>query len=960
MTTLLVRRALVWTLCAVAGVGAVRPALAAPGLPDVHAAAGQDAVQVIDVPLRGRRDIPIPGVTAVVVVDDAICRAELIADGLSISGIRRGDSVVFAWVDDRRLTLLVRVEPVAPPPSRPDPAPEQLARLGLGHLTTSAQTHLGPDRRATQSYQHAFGWAQQVDDRRLSLRGQARHTSQPEAPFNIDTASLQYTSPGLTVTALDFSLRLNGGTDARVTAFSPVAWYTLRGLDVTMRRGQADAGLFAGTSIPASYRSLRGTTRVAGATLAYRVSPRLRLHSTTVGISAPGIVAGAGTIGAPRDTSVFTTAGLTYRADDRWATHLTGGTGSGGFYGDGAVALTGDRLSGSAAVTAVSPAFALNRLQLLSAGGTSLRANGTWRVSSRLGASVFVQHSETRPTPLFPAFAGRADYVNPAVSLTLSSSHSLTLSGVYSRSRDGLSAEGVTRQQAVDAGWNARLFDRVTNTLQVSRRVSDDPEQGRSGPGLGVRNSLNVRLGSGSLTFALQGNREDPSLVSRLRQQLSLLPPDLQDRFLADPLGFVQSDLLPADVRDLLDALTATRSQATIAGQFRIGRRLNLGASYGRLRHAVADTRRTTTDVFGYALAWDLTPDLQFRSSLSETWLIDARQPDPIRTTTFQVGLHVNFRGGPALLPGTSRDYRISGRVFVDRDVTGTPGDTEPGLGGILVRLDNGRTAVTDSTGRYEFRGLKAAAYQLALPLDQFTDPVRVTTAARHAVNLLEQPQATADFGVVNFSRVWGTVFNDYALEDTRRADSPGLDGVALTVTGEEGLARQVRTDGSGIYRLDDLTPGTYRIEVDPATIPPNYLHLAGATTITVQPVRTMVVDVPVRALRSVSGHVYMAANGGAQGPSALVPAAGLTVVAGRAEATTDANGFFILRDLPAGDLSVTVRPDRPLPPGLSPPTGAIRMPKDPIAVEGATIVIRNPALIDYLAPRRGTMPPGR
>ena len=66
----------------------------------------------------------------------------------------------------------------------------------------------------------------------------------------------------------------------------------------------------------------------------------------------------------------------------------------------------------------------------------------------------------------------------------------------------------------------------------------------------------------------------------------------------------------------------------------------------------------------------------------------------------------------------------------------------------------------------------------------------------------------------------------------------------------------------------------------------------------------------------------------------------------------TDENGRFVLRDLPAGDLFVSVVPSSPVPPDVRMPAGRLRMPVEPTQIENATIVIDNPRLLEYLVDR--------
>ena len=139
--------------------------------------------------------------------------------------------------------------------------------------------------------------------------------------------------------------------------------------------------------------------------------------------------------------------------------------------------------------------------------------------------------------------------------------------------------------------------------------------------------------------------------------------------------------------------------------------------------------------------------------------------------------------------------------------------------------------------------------------------------------------------------------------------------------------------------------------------------------------------DMPMRALRLPSGTVYLkldqpaeasaasnaasADSASAQAPSVaaaagaaapkLIPLAGVQIAAGHSAATTDANGRFVLRDLPAGDLMVTLVAIQPMPPELHLPAATVRLPMDSIQINNAEIVITSPQLLPYLT----LTPPG-
>jgi SdrD B-like domain len=295
----------------------------------------------------------------------------------------------------------------------------------------------------------------------------------------------------------------------------------------------------------------------------------------------------------------------------------------------------------------------------------------------------------------------------------------------------------------------------------------------------------------------------------------------------------------------------------------------------------------------------------------------------------------------------SSHQQLIEGIIFVDANVNGEFDPGEAGLSGLTVQLDNGHHAVTGPDGRYRFVRLDAGLYRVSISLGQFGEAVRMTTSVDVPVILPADDRV--NFGIVNFSRLLGNVFNDYAQNGMRQADAPGLQAVTLLVSGAGG-ERKVTTDSTGDYEIDDLLPGEYELSLDTATLPPNYVVVAGPMKFQVKPTASVIKDIPVRALRSIAGHVYLRVNA-AEGSAepALSPLAGIQITADHAVVTTDADGRFVLRDLPAGDFRVTLVPVRPVPEGLQVPAGMVRLPKSPTQVDNAVIVLSNPALLDYL-----------
>jgi hypothetical protein len=332
------------------------------------------------------------------------------------------------------------------------------------------------------------------------------------------------------------------------------------------------------------------------------------------------------------------------------------------------------------------------------------------------------------------------------------------------------------------------------------------------------------------------------------------------------------------------------------------------------------------------------------------------------------------------------------------------------------VQLENGDSVLTDREGRYKFTGVSADEHQVTIVLTQFRDPVRMTTPSQLNADLLREHVAVMNFGVVNFARLVGNVFNDLRFEGRRQPDSAGMNSVRLVLAavnagaGAEDKEKQKRTivtESSGDFELDDVPPGDYTLTVDAASLPSNYSLPADSFPVHIAPVSTVVADVPAHALRSIAGRVFVkvlaepaaqavdtgklkiggmpagttrtqrggqgggksgqAGRGQAQGAGAqvnaaadynLVPLAGVQLTAGRGTVKTDGNGNFLLRDLPAGDMTITLVPVKPLAAGLKVPSGVVHMPSEPIQVQGATIVIANPELAPYLTESPGAGAP--
>jgi SdrD B-like protein len=917
----------------------------------VHA---QDqSAQVVQVLLNQQVTIPGAAASQVLVLDESVCQVTTESGLVKIAGLRRGETLVLVWRNQQPESLVVRVESPPPPPVDDRPTREELD--GMGHGSIGTVVHVARDSANERSATMVtpFAWTEGSVTRRFTMNGQVQQArSKDSSNLALDALSAQWVRGRSTLTILDFTTSLDGGPLARITPSSRMSVFSLRGADVAVAgSGKNSYELFAGATLP----WFSASRQLAGITITRQQDERTFVDFTTAGVRVPVLFDAAR---VARQSNLFQTVGLTERLSDRASVQMRAGAGTSGLYGQSAASWQSERVSGFARVTGSSPNFGLNQLQLLYAPRLDVQSGASWNATSRLSVGGGYTHAETEATPLFPASA-TSDYVSSTVNVAVTHAHTLFANSVWNRNLGGLGTPGQLTGRRLDTGLGSRLGEKWRNDFQISVGALADPLQLTSRGQFTVRDTIGLTTRRGGLNVSFVHDRLSPSLVARLHEQLNLLAPGLQSLFLDDPVAFIESPQMTPEIRRLLASLEPLDTQVVVTGQFNLGARLAVSPTVSYQHTAQSSASHANIGTTGYALTWHMTPTFDLTSSLSNDLLFDPRRRDLARTTIFAVGLQKTWNGRPRLI-APSASYRVRGRVFRDLNLNGLDDQRDVGVPGVIIRLGDQRSVRTDERGRFEITGLSGGEYRLLLPLEQFGPGVRVTTAVDPVIRLYQHRVTEVSFGVVNFSRLVGSVFNDYALDGVRQGDAPGLRQVGVVIAGEEGERRMV-TDAAGDFEISDLAPGHYRLTIDPETLPGNYESSGSPVEVDLTPSTTLTVSVPVHALRSIEGHVYLRAVSDAErgnqtsATSILKPLKGVKVTAHGTVAETDENGRFVLRDLPAGDLFISVVPNCVTPPDLHVPMGRLRMPMEPTQVENATIIIDNPRLLQYLVDRINT-----
>ena len=158
----------------------------------------------------------------------------------------------------------------------------------------------------------------------------------------------------------------------------------------------------------------------------------------------------------------------------------------------------------------------------------------------------------------------------------------------------------------------------------------------------------------------------------------------------------------------------------------------------------------------------------------------------------------------------------IHGIVFLDRNANTRMDDDETGVPDVKVRLGRYYTAVTDSAGRFALPAL-GSLKQVRVSVDLDTVPaIYAVLHGTQLVNVRPGRLTHVSLALTPMISLSGTILVQRA--DTRRPVS-GVRVYLVTADGKDtGIDSVTASDGS--YYLGEVTPGSYVLRTDPATIP--------------------------------------------------------------------------------------------------------------------------------------------
>jgi hypothetical protein len=874
-------------------------------------------VQSIKLLLHGTRELTLDeAVVAVTVVDPNVATAETTGERVVlVKGLAAGETALIISGKSSRSTYLVQI---MRPPRAATPRAKSSGLSGRDDpLSGYYALHFSPGFNASPSLiRHDFAFAQKLSgSRALRASGElfnfigrgGRTLAQPLGTgFGANRITLGLDSPDSRFDALDSELDVS-----RLSFVN----YTMRGAHFVSTPGSRWRGaeLFAGAARPQPSFFNEGEGLLAGAFVPVLQDSGLRVRAGAFFIS-------------PRRRESARKGGLVFQTEARYAPNAKTNAEAEAAYANGGLSWRTRLDLQLAALDFHGELFRLDPRSPLVGIGAQTVARETklfslrWQPAARFAASLGYNR-----TTNFPSSTTRRAELN---------SRTLTATVAYAPARGTRFGFSFKKQEietptsirtpftfdlrtsAATFKYDQSLGRRLANDLEARLTLSDEGNTGeRLARGFSLREQLRYSWRRGSVAGFVNYRSNTPSLTGLVLRNPSLLPAESRAAFAADPALFLllNRDALPRLLPEVdLPVTRNTEIGARLQSAFS---RLHVAAEvrYGA-GDALAHNDRSLLATFSADLKLDAANSIQVSGARASSFNTPESRTSVTVSYVHRFGAESGGGFQFSKLLGLSRG-RIQGRVFYDLNGDGQDDAGEPGAGGMRVELDGGHVQTTDARGRFGFGSLAPGEHSVALVSGELGVSILASNDALRRLVLPARGTLDVSFGVTNFGFAAGQVFNDLFLSGAASANgSPGVDGVrvllrpASSVSGNAAPPLATVVSSRGTYEFRHLRPGSYLLEIDPASIPADFRQPEQKVwTIAVNPLRGSILDLPLVAQRAVSGVVFIDTDAdGKFDPNRDEVVEGATVMAGCQAVRTNRQGAYILRNLPAGATEVT------------------------------------------------------
>jgi hypothetical protein len=534
-----------------------------------------------------------------------------------------------------------------------------------------------------------------------------------------------------------------------------------------------------------------------------------------------------------------------------------------------------------------------------------------WRPNGRLGASAGYNHTKVaRLTNSYVAnlersllFSNVSYAITKAVRFTLRYTDQkieTAFPGAVSKFAIETRTLSVGNTYKFNSNWSNTIEGRITFNREVNAGASLER-------GFSLNEQLRFGWDGRSMTAFLHYNRKSPSLTSLIVRSPGLLPPALQAAFALDPAEFLRVN--QDRMAFLLSGIELPQTRSTAAG-VRFQQTVSRFNMSGSIRYNAGEVYAVNKKELYTTVSLSIRLD-RANSVHVNAWkaLGGVGRSGASFSYTHKLG---SSGGGFQFsnLVGLNRG-KVRGRVFYDLNGNGQYDVTEPGVAGMKVQLDEKRSLTTDNEGRYELSA-DGGRHEIALVSARLGVQLLASTPTEQTIIVNRGQKLDLSFGVRDHGSISGSVLND-AGTLIGAQPSLALAGVRVILraagNGNSSFVLEQLTPADGSYLFPNLRPGSYLVEIDPASLPPNY-RIPGITgsSVIVGPLQNSTYNMSFGAQRAVTGVVYLDRDGdGLYTPGKDKPIEGASVLFNGKAAVSDVNGGYILRDLPPGRIELSV-----------------------------------------------------
>lgn len=205
--------------------------------------------------------------------------------------------------------------------------------------------------------------------------------------------------------------------------------------------------------------------------------------------------------------------------------------------------------------------------------------------------------------------------------------------------------------------------------------------------------------------------------------------------------------------------------------------------------------------------------------------------------------------GYPVSMYGELRAGRVGGMMFIDRNGNGRMDPGEPGVPGVVLRVDGRTAAISSEAGEVSVNGVREG--ERTVSVDQATIPVGLALPAlQRIVHVTARRETTLAFPFAPAASLHGVVFLDENGNGVRDRGERSIGGIVLLLQ-PTGLFRTADADGT--FDLASLSAGEYRLIVDQRALPPGIkVKGDGLVVVMLNPGTTTVVEIPVLDTRPI------------------------------------------------------------------------------------------------------------